>query len=204
MPSARSTGSSSRMMRSSRCPHCKNKLPDGYRIHPECVDEWFKAQAAKKKAQAERAAAKKRKMDRATDRARRRALETVRSVMPTAQRWFNKFIRLRDRDQPCISCGKPPGGNGFHEGRDAGHYRSVGSASHLRFNEDNVAAQCVKCNQYGAGRAVDYRLGLVARIGLSRVEALEASNEPHKWTLEELRGIVETYKAKCKELEKGQ
>jgi hypothetical protein len=189
-------------MRSTRCPQCKEKLPDGYRIHPHCVDAWFTAQTAKKKAQAERAAAKRRKVDRATDRARRRALETVRSVMPTAQRWFNKFIRIRDREQPCISCGKPPGGTGFHEGRDAGHYRSVGSASHLRFNEDNVHAQCVACNQYGAGKAVDYRTRLVSRIGLARVEALEMSNQPHKWTLDEVRGIADTYRLKCKELEK--
>lgn len=142
-------------------------------------------------------------LEKAADRERKKALETVRSVMPTAQRWFNKFIRLRDHDQPCISCGKPPGGNGFHEGRDAGHYRSVGSAAHLRFHEDNVHAQCVKCNQYGAGKAVDYRIGLLRRVGLERVEALEANNETHKWTLEEVRGIAETYKAKCKELEKA-
>lgn len=140
--------------------------------------------------------------ERGETRARKKALETVRSVMPTAQRWFNKFIRMRDRDQPCISCGKPFGDSGaFHAGRDAGHYRSIGSASHLRFHEDNVHAQCVKCNQYGAGRAVDYRLGLVARIGLHRVEALETNNEPHKWTLEEVRAVVDTYKAKCKEIE---
>jgi hypothetical protein len=137
-------------------------------------------------------------------RERKKALETPRSLTPTAQRWFNKFIRLRDRDQPCISCGKPPGGDGFHQGRDAGHYRSIGSASHLRFTETNVAAQCVKCNQYGAGKAVDYRIGLVARIGLVGVEALETDNQPRKWTVDELRALIETYKAKCKALEKEQ
>lgn len=81
-----------------------------------------------------------------------------------------------------------------------GHYRSTGSASHLRFNEDNVHRQLVYCNRYGAGRAVDYRLGLINRIGLQRVEALEADNQPHKWTREELIAIKEKYKQKLKEL----
>lgn len=190
------------MLRRTRCPHCKAKLLEGQRIHPECIDGWAEKQAAKAALKAQREARARAKVDRAQTRARKRALETVRSLTPTAQRWFNKFIRLRDRDQPCISCGKPPGGDGFHQGRDAGHYRSVGAASHLRFHECNVHAQCVRCNQWDAGKAVDYRIALVRRIGVERVEALERNNTPRSWTVDELRELIETYKAKCKELEK--
>jgi hypothetical protein len=190
-------------MRSSRCPHCKTKLPEGYRIHPECVDEWFKAQTAKKKAQAERAAAKKRKVDRATDRARRRALETIPELIKVAQREFNAFIRLRDEWRPCICCGKPlHSGIDVGGGFDAGHYRSVGSAPHLRFDERNCHGQRKVCNRHGAGRAVDYRIGLIERIGLEAVEALEADNRVHKWTREELREIAAHYRMRRKELEK--
>jgi hypothetical protein len=135
-------------------------------------------------------------------KARKRALETIPQLTKAAQREFNKFVRMRDAHQPCISCGSPPPDlSQLHAGRDAGHYRSVGSAAHLRFHEDNCHAQCVKCNQWGAGRAVDYRLGLVARIGLPRIEALEADNAVKKWTREELRGIAANYRAKRKELE---
>jgi hypothetical protein len=189
------------MLRRTRCPFCKVKLEEGQRIHPACIDGWAEKQAAKAKAAKAKADAQRRKIDRQKDMARRRALETTRSLTPIAQRWFNKFIRLRDRDQPCISCGKPPGGDGFHQGRDAGHYRSVGAASHLRFTENNVAAQCVRCNQWDAGKAVDYRIGLIARIGREAVEALEHDNTPKTWTVDELRELIETYKAKCKELE---
>lgn len=87
---------------------------------------------------------------------------------------------------------------------DAGHYRSTGSASHLRFDPDNCHAQRKQCNRYGAGRAVDYRIGLIARIGLERVEALEANNTPHKWTADELREIKATYREKTKQLLKEQ
>ena len=140
-------------------------------------------------------------MERSSIRARKEAIKTIPVLIKEAQREFNAYIRARDRDQPCISCGAPPPDlSGLHAGRDAGHYRSVGSASHLRFHEDNVHAQCVHCNQWGAGRAVDYRIGLVARLDLARVEALEHNNTPNKWTHEELRGIRDTYRAKLKEL----
>jgi hypothetical protein len=141
-----------------------------------------------------------RKAERARVKERKRALETIPELIKVAQREFNKWVRTRDQLQPCISCGKQPGGSGFHEGRDAGHYRSVGSASHLRFHEDNCNAQCVHCNQFKAGKAVEYRIGLIGRIGVERVEALESSNEPHKWTKEELRQIAATYRAKLKQL----
>ena len=49
---------------------------------------------------------------------------------------------------------------------------------------------------------MDYRIGLVARLDLARVEALEHNNAPHKWTHDELRAIRDTYRAKLKELKK--
>lgn len=188
------------MLRSTRCPHCKKKLPDGYRIHPECVEGWFAAKQKKDRAKAAKAAAERRKMDRAQDRARRRALETIPELIKAAQREFNAYIRERDREQACICCGRPLGSRDVGGSYDAGHYRSVGSAPHLRFDERNCHAQRKDCNRYGAGRAVDYRLGLIARMGLSVAEALETDNRVHKWTREELREIAATYRAKLREL----
>lgn len=190
-----------------RCAHCKAKfLPEeqGLRIHPSCVDGWYAAHKAK---QEKARAAKLKKATAIANRVlreRKAAMKTIPDLIKEAQREFNKWCRTRDREQPCISCGAPPPDmSGLHAGRDAGHYRSVGSASHLRFHEDNVHAQCVHCNQWGAGRAVDYRIGLVGRIGLERVELLESDNSPRKWTREELISIRDTYKAKRKELEKS-
>jgi hypothetical protein len=131
------------------------------------------------------------------------ALKTVPQLKKAAQVAFNAFIRARDANQPCISCGAPPPDlSGLHAGRDAGHYRSTGSADHLRFNEANCHAQCVKCNQWGAGRAVDYRIGLVRRIGLSAVEGLETNNDPVKWQRDELRAIRDMYRRRTRELNK--
>ncbi|MBW8464851.1 recombination protein NinG [Acidovorax sp.] len=187
--------------RRTRCPHCKGKMEQGVRIHPECIDGYAEAQAAK----SERAEAKKArdaaKVERAETRRRKEAIKTLPKLKKEAEREFNAFIRARDADQPCISCGAlPPDLSGLHAGRDAGHYRSVGSAAHLRYHEDNVHAQCVHCNQHGAGRAVEYRIGLIARIGEARVVALETNNTVRKWTHDELRAIRDTYRAKLKEL----
>lgn len=176
-----------------KCAHCGNgflKLrPMQSVCGPLCATRKVKAD---KKAEAE------------SLKARKEAIKTIPQLLREAQTEFNAWVRARDCEQPCISCGKPPGDmSGLHAGRDAGHYRSVGSAGHLRFHEDNCHAQCVKCNQWGAGRAVDYRIGLIARIGAARVEALETNNEPKKWTREELLWIKSTYRAKRKELERA-
>lgn len=190
--------------RRTRCKHCQGKLETGQRIlHPACIDDFSIAEAARierKKAKEARDAAK---VERAETRRRKEAAKHPQQLKKEAEREFNAYIRARDANLPCISCGAPPPDlSGLHAGRDAGHYRSVGSASHLRFHEDNVHAQCVHCNQWGAGRAVDYRIGLIARIGEARVVALETNNTVRKWQPDELRAIRDTYRAKLKEMKK--
>jgi hypothetical protein len=145
-------------------------------------------------------AAKKEEAERT--KARKAAIKTIPQLIKEAQHAFNAFVRARDSGKPCVCCGMPLGTGEVGGSFDCGHYRSTGSASHLRFHEDNAHGQRKVCNRYGAGRAVDYRIGLIARIGLERVEALEMDNTPHKWEREELIAIKEKYKAKLKELEK--
>lgn len=143
------------------------------------------------------------KAEKTTTRARKQAAKTIPDLKKEAQHAFNAFIRERDKDQPCICCGRPLGDGDVGGAFDCGHYRSVGSASHLRFTEDNAHAQRKSCNRWGAGRAVDYRIGLIGRIGLPAVEQLEADNTPHKWQRDELIEIRETYKAKLKAMKEA-
>lgn len=133
-------------------------------------------------------------------KARKEAVKTRSDWMKEAQVAFNAFVRARDAGKPCICCGKPLELDAVGGGFDCGHYRSVGSAPHLRFNENNAHGQRKQCNRYGAGRAVDYRIGLIARMGLQAVEALEADQEPRKWSIDELKAIKAHYKAKLKQL----
>jgi hypothetical protein len=135
------------------------------------------------------------KQDRKETRERRQALKTRSDWLKEAQAAFNAFIRERDRDQPCISCGR------FHTGSyDAGHYRSVGAQPALRFHEDNCHKQCVPCNQHKSGNVVEYRLGLIARIGAERVAFLEKEHAPAKFTVDQAKAIKAHYVARLRAL----
>lgn len=138
------------------------------------------------------------KAEREETKRRRQALETKPELVKKAQAAFNTYIRLRDRGKPCICCGKPLGDE--PNSYDAGHYRSVGSAPHLRFNENNTSGQLKHCNQYLAGNIVNYRKGLIERIGIEEVEKLESDKEPRHYTKDELREIAKLYRDKIKAL----
>ena len=113
-----------------------------------------------------------------------------------AQAAFNKFIRLRDDDLPCISCGRYHGGQ-YH----AGHYKSRGASPELRFEEINCHKQCSPCNLHLSGNIINYRANLINKIGIDKVEWLEGPHEIIKYTCEDLKAIELKYKQKIKELE---
>lgn len=135
-------------------------------------------------------------------RVRKEKLKSRSDHLREAQQAFNEFIRWRDRiaGHACISSGLPLDWSGNQT--DAGHYRSTGAAPHLRFNENNCHAQRKLDNRYLSGNAVDYRVGLIARIGLAAVEELEADNSVRKYTVEDLKAIKAHYRAKVRELKK--
>lgn len=108
-----------------------------------------------------------------------------------AQQVFNRYIRLRDKDKPCISCGVKAGNYRI----TAGHYFPSTNKS-VTFNEDNLHGQCwFNCNSSKSGNLSEYRIGLIERIGIERVEKLEIqSRETKKYTIEELKVIIKKYK----------
>lgn len=110
---------------------------------------------------------------------------------------FNKFIRIRDKDEPCISCDSEAG----HFKLTAGHFWPS-TYENLRFDEDNVHGQCwFNCNKNRHGNINEYRIRLIEKIGLERVERLdqERHNNPDL-TKEEIIELKEIYKLKIKEL----
>lgn len=136
-----------------------------------------------------------RKSDARETRRRKEALKTRSDWMKEAQVEFNKFIRERDADRPCISC------NRYHQGQyHAGHYRTVGACPELRFSEFNVHKQCAPCNNHLSGNIVEYRINLVERIGQAAVEWLEGPHDPVKYTIDEIKEIKRLYRQKTREL----
>ena len=120
-------------------------------------------------------------------------------LINVARDTFNKYIRLRDKDEPCISCGYISDGKNSRQWH-AGHYRPAGQNTALRFDERNVHKQCSICNNYKSGNLVAYRENLIKKIGIEEVERLETEKPVKKWTAEELQDIINIYKAKlCKQ-----
>ncbi len=109
----------------------------------------------------------------------------------------HKFIRMRDAHLACISCGTKRTAQW-----DAGHYRPAGNNSALRFHELNIHKQCCQCNDghKKSGNLTEYRIGLIKKIGQPAVDWLEGPQPLKKWTIEELREVVEYYKRKIKDL----
>lgn len=142
-------------------------------------------------------------VERAEIKVRKEKLKSRGDYTKEAQQAFNEYIRWRDRvaGHGCISNGNPLDWSG--NAVDAGHYRSVGSAPHLRFDERNCHAQSKHDNRYLSGNAVDYRIGLIARIGLKEVESLEADQVPRKYTIDDLKAITAKYRALVRELKRA-
>ncbi len=110
--------------------------------------------------------------------------------MRRCQTEFNKYIRNRDKKDPCISC------NRHHDGQyHAGHYKTVGGHPALRFEEDNCHKQCSVCNNYKSGNLSEYRSNLLIKIGLERVEWLEGPHDPVKYTIEDLQEMLSKYQS---------
>lgn len=117
---------------------------------------------------------------------------TVVELKKKAQIKFNAWIRKRDQDKPCISCGARP--------EQAGHFYSAGHYDALRFNEDNTNGQCLRCNYYLSGNLNAYRINLAKRIGeerlveLDRIADITKRNRGKNWDRFTLIEIIEKYK----------
>ncbi|MGX2956411.1 recombination protein NinG [Ursidibacter arcticus] len=190
----------------------KNKPPKQHKCKV-CGDYYVKFQSTQQvcsvkcamvmgKRKSEHTRKKQEQSDRLAERKRIKALKekvkTRDEWLKEAQAVFNKFIRLRDKDLPCISCQR------FHQGQyHAGHYRTVKAMPELRFNEDNVHKQCSACNNHLSGNITEYRIHLVRKIGVDKVEWLEGHHTAVKWSIEDCKRIIAEYKAKIKEIEGG-
>jgi len=173
------------------CKNCKERFKPTYNTLQqvcsfECSIELSKKLSEKKKA----------KEWNKEKKVRKERLKTKSDHQNELQVIFNKWIRLRDKGLNCISCQKPA------KKENAGHYRSVGGNPELRFEPLNNNLQCEYCNTYLHGNLIDYRINLIKKIGLEKVEWLEGKHEPKKYTIEELKGLKVLYKLKIKQLEK--
>lgn len=173
-------------MKTRKCKYCKQPFEPSVFLQkncfePNCVAEWINEVKQKnwKKTKA------KLKMD----------LMTLQDHIKLAQQVFNKYINLRDSGLPCISCGKQISGR-----VNASHYFNANNHWNVRFNEFNVHSSCITCNQYLSGNLIEYRKRLINKIGIEQLTLLELeANKTRKFTIEELKEIINKYKLKIKQ-----
>ncbi len=182
-------------MKPKKCKSCREPFTPSRPLQSACG---VQCAIALTNAGKEKARKAKEARERAEHRIAKEKVKTKGEHAKEAQAAFNEFIRLRDKDEPCISCGR------YHEGQyHAGHYRSVGANPELRFEPLNVWKQCAPCNTHLSGNLVNFRLWLIQVIGVEKVEWLEGPHEPKRYTIEDLRAIKAEYRAKVRELKKA-
>ena len=174
-----------------RCKCCKEKFDVKYfnqkycMVHDACISEHVQYS----KEQKLKTWNKKKKVI-------KEKLKTNKDYLKELQVVFNTYIRTRDKDKGCISCGKPLIGK-----FDAGHFYSVGSTPTLRFHEDNVHGQCVYCNQHLHANIHAYTERLPSRIGKESFDNLNSLRHGlNKYGNEELKEMKIEYKRKTKDL----
>ena len=179
-------------IRTGTCKHCGVEYVKRAAMQKACTLDCALAMAREKRQKAQ-------------ERENRKVRAKVREKLKTRSEWlreaqaaFNGYIRARDYGKPCISCGSSFGDVVFGGKADAGHYRSTGAAPHLRFNLLNCAAQCVRCNRHLSGNVVEYRHGLVRRIGQDRVVELENDNETRKFDIEYLKRLKKIFNKRAR------
>lgn len=169
-------------MKQKKCRYCKECFTPFNSLQPfcfktECIQEHNKVTREKK-------ARKVKKEFKESDKS---------TLLKLAQTVVNKYIRLRDLNKPCISC-EHIGERQIH----AGHYRPMGNNQQLRFYTLNIFAQCSICNNYLSGNLANYRINLIKKLGLEKVELIEANQERGNYTVEYLQRLIKVFRKKIK------
>ena len=168
------------------CPICKVEFKPRKPLQKVCSLPCALEDSKIKRSKSEKAAARK---------ARKEWHESNMTIAMRAretQKVFNRYIRVRDQGQPCISCGI------MHGQMHAGHYRTTRAAPILRYRTDAVFLQCAQCNAHKSGNQVEYRKALVARYGPVKVEILDLTNDQPHFTHEYLKRLARIYRKKTK------
>lgn len=184
-------------MKAKTCKSCKQEYKPQKMGQKVCSPECALALAISERGKAEKVAKVK---DKRETKVKLDAMRTKPQLTRLAQTAFNSFVRARDAGKPCISCGVPLPATAVGGAFDCGHYRSVGSAVHMRFVEDNAHGQCKHCNRHLAGNHVAYRAGLIERIGERAVDLIEADNTLRKYSREGLEEMARHYKVEARKL----
>jgi len=139
----------------------------------------------------------------------------------TVDRWFSKFIRLRDSSLEfgefdgrgsemlagdCCTCGKIVRiwdlENGWNPSAHCGHFIGRYFKS-TRYDEQNCHLQCQKCNTFAEGKQFEHGLFIDKKYGAGTAEKiLIKSKQLCKRNRNDLKWLSDHYRKKAQELAK--
>ena len=108
--------------------------------------------------------------------------KTISQLKKEADRLFSIYIRKRDGK--CVTCGGRPD--------HAGHYISR-SWLNLRYDEQNVHAQCIRCNIFMKGNMDEYTLFLVRKYGIEILDFLKQRKRVVQFKRKNYEEIITTH-----------
>jgi len=204
--------------RRKRCPECRVMFAPSRSSQAVCGEiecaiahgKSDKGQETARKALAD--------IDRRDIKVRKEALKSRADHLKDAEKAVRDYRRTYELSigSGCISCGDSQesilAAQGWKVGGafDGGHFMGKGARPELRLEPTNIWLQCKACNsgsymhaRKGYTVSQGFRTGLISRIGLEAVEALEADHEPRKYTTDELKAITAEYRAKTRELRRA-
>lgn len=178
-----------------KCKQCKKEFtplrPLQFVCSFKCSIDYSYDQRKKKEAKEKKDWAKKKREFKEKNKTYTQRVNEVKKVA-------QEYCRKRDKDLPCISCGTMTS-----DIWDGGHFKKAELYSGVILNEFNINRQCRKCNHFLGGNELNYREGLIKKIGEDAVLELENQAKEtrlYKYTLEQLEETKAYFKQKLKEL----
>ena len=182
------------------CGKLQEKRIYGLGLECRCYQSWLFGTEEGAKVVESRTIKAKRDVSKEKKKAEKERIDSMKSISALIQESrtpFQKWIRFRDANDGCISCGSTTA-DIYH----AGHYFKAETYRGLIFDEMNVNKQCSKCNIYLNGNESAYREGLVRKYGEEAVKALEErANElrAYQWDREEIKAIKKEYQKRLRD-----
>ena len=184
-----------------RCKVCRQPFeprpPRALVCSEDCAGAFAVSKRLKEERRAEKAA---QALERKDTKARKEKLKTRAQWLAECQAVANKYARIRDAKDGCISCDKPACWDGQWHGS---HLRSVGAASAVRFNLWNINKSCSVCNNYLSGNVREYEIRLRAKIGNAKVDWLYTQNQAIAYNIDYLRKFKFIIGKRLKRMEKA-
>jgi hypothetical protein len=131
--------------------------------------------------------------------------KAIEAIKPW-QKWFNecktiaqRYARIRDRDDGCISCTKDKNWWGQWHGS---HFRPAGNFKAVALNLMNIHKSCSECNNHKSGNGVEYNDRLIVKIGQDKVHWLKSQTQPYRHSIEYLKRYKQVMGKRLRRLEK--